>query len=437
MPSIKRVVGRVVASAGVAVAGLGGGVAGPLGGAAAIAALAGVSAAPARAQMGMGMGADMAGSSRIRRSALEDYAKLLNLDAEQKETVKTLYDAYASAHQEATEQFRAKTEAVQEKVRDTQDFSLFQTEMPRLGVEFGEQVEKLEDGFYDDIKAILTPEQEERFIRVERHRRRENLLRFGMYSGAGVDLIRVASRSGVDLESGEFAQLAEQYEVEMDRRLVTYEAQAKAAAEDAKDPAKMMDMAKQMEMLKKVSEPGKDLRDFNRDMARRMSELMAPEARAKFEAEVNKRSYPRVYREPHVVKQVNAALEFNDLEPSQREQVAALKEQYVREAAPLNAAWADATRTAEDDAGGSIQLMIAGFSGQGQNEDVKKAREARSELDKRTAKRLEEILSASQRERLPAKKPDGGNPWMDFMPADDEDAEEGEESPVKVKVKVK
>jgi len=151
-------------------------------------------ASPARAQMGMGM--DMGQfAAPINRRSLEDYGRLLSLTGEQKDAIKSLYDAYVSSHAEATKEMSKIFQETQEKAQDTGDFRVYQKEMPKKMQAVTARMEGLEKGFYDDAKALLSADQQASWPKVERHRRREKGLRFGFLSGQAVDMVRVVTRS--------------------------------------------------------------------------------------------------------------------------------------------------------------------------------------------------------------------------------------------------
>jgi Spy/CpxP family protein refolding chaperone len=380
------------------------------------------------------MGGMDPGATAISRRSLEDYAKILGLDDDQKDVAKTLLDGYRDAHRAAIDEMQAKMEAVQEKIRDTKDWSLYQTEMPKVGMEFGDKIKTLEKTLMEDVKGILTPAQLEKWGRVEAHRRRDAGLKVPFFSGAAVDLIRITDRAKLGAGNKEFAELIAAYETEMDRRLVVFEKKGEELEQEFKEPGKLADMSAQMKALDDLGGMAKDIRDLNRDYSRRISGVLSEDERAKFETEFNRRSWPRVYRESHTARQLAAAAGFSDLDASQKETVDSLKAQYTREAASLNNEWTRAIDNAEDKAGGTFKLMMAEWGAMGgeksedlvaANNSVKEARKARSELDDRIRKRLQEVLNSEQKDRLPARKAENSNPWMDFMPemGDGEDEE--------------
>lgn len=352
-------------------------------------------------------GRGASGTTLITTRSVDEYAKLLGLTAEQHETVKTLHEGYRAAWKAADEERESKQETAQEKMQDG-DFEAMSKAIAETMDAFAEKTAKLEAQFMEDVKTTLTAEQAEKWPAVERHRRRETRLRAASFSGANVDLIRVVARTQSDPGTSEFSQLLSDYEMAIDRQIV--ENTSRLSSVPKPDDNQGFDPKHQDELMKVMGENGKALRNLNSEYAKRLAALMPDEARARFEADVAKRSFPQVYETTHVEDCLTAASGFSDLDASAKETVKQLHEQWQRDAAALNKAWAEAIWKAEEEAGGAIALQIRQFSGGGGNTEIKAAREARRELEKRLRSRLDEVLTSAQEERLPAKKKSDGGP---------------------------
>lgn len=372
---------------------------------------------------------------QIRARSIEDYAKVLGLSEEQKEAAKTLHEGYRQTAKDAADELEAAMERAQEEIADG-NMDGFGKAMMAANRESAKKTEDAEKQFFDEFKLLLNDKQMESWPTIERHRRREVFLRFGFVSGAGVDVTDLAARAGADMNSEEMKQLVETYQADVDRHLLEVKKTTDEAMNAMKDEnADMMQM--QMDGMKRLEEMGKPyrtVRDLNMDYAKRMGLLMSEEQRKKFEKTVNQRAFGRIYRDPHAMKQLEAALKLEDLKPEHKEQLASLKTQWEAESPKLNRDWADATIAAEDEKGGAIQVMIAGFGrmGGGGGEDdakmkaINDARDARRELEKKMADRLKEILPKEQIARLPKREPTGNDPWSEMMGGGDEDEEASE-----------
>jgi len=385
-------------------------------------------AAPAMAQFGMGGPGEGMMNLTLTRRGVEAYAKILGLDDEQTDVALTLLEGHQTAHKTMMKEVQLAMQGIQERVQETGDPSVFQKELPRMTREFTEKSESLEKGFFDDLRAVASEAQLANWAGVERHRRRETGLRFGFVSGQAVDLIAVVERSRARPENPQvFDELLGQYEMEMDKDILVIEKMGKDAQKDMVDSGAMFDMTKIQKMMREFYGSAARLRDTNRDYARRLMPLMDAEHREAFDAEVKRRSFPRIYKVSHTAKVLGAALAFDDLDATQREALTTLAAAYGRDAAVANEKWAKATEEREAEAGGTIMVMMEGMMGGGKGNDVvSEARSARKDIDSKAKDKLLAVLREDQRARLPQAEPDPQNPWVDFMPNEDDDDEAGD-----------
>ncbi len=403
-------------------------------------ALLAVAAAPVPAQF-VGAGADFGamGMTRVGRKSVQGYAKLVGMDQAQADAAMALQEGYAESHRALTKQFQADMQKIQEEFQDTQDFSVFQKKMPKMAKEFGEKMEALEKGFMSDIRALLTPAQETAWPKVERMRRRETGLRVSMVSGQGVDLVDVLGDLKVDPSaSPDLADQLDRYELDMDKKLVAMEEWGKEQQkawtdqEDAFDFSKMSEMMKKAEeMMKEMSEQSKSIRDVNRQYTRTLLPLVPADQQAKFDHEVKRRSFPRVYRTPWVSKAMTAADGFGDANAEQKAALAELRGGYDRELAAANAKWAAAIEAREEKTGGSMLAMMQAMQGgETGGDEISEARQARKDLDDRYKDKLGTLLNADQKSRLPEEKSDPHQQadFMGMMGVDDLEGEEDDES---------
>ncbi len=378
---------------------------------------------PARAQFGMMGGGQGQTMDPITKRSFDAFVKLLGFDADQQDTAKALYDGHTEANRALQKEMMEKMAALGERAREDGDFSVFQKDMPAITKDMTAKGEALEKSFFDDLKAVCTETQLAQWPAVERHHRRGKAMRFGIVSGSAVDLVSVMDRiKATPTDAGVVKDALDAWELEIDRLLVVFEKDAKDAQNDMMEGGAMFDMNKVQTMMKKFSESAAQVRDVNRSYARRIEPALSDEDRAKFVAEVQRRSFPRIYRPSHPQQMIDAAMGFADLTADQKEQLQAVKDSYGRDVAGVNERWAKATEEKETEAGGSIMVMMQGFQGMGgdPNDPVKVARDSRRELDAKTKERIESILTAEQKAKLPKKKSEGFNPMGDFMIDEDE-----------------
>jgi hypothetical protein len=378
----------------------------------------------ARAQIGAGM--DMgAMTAPVSSRSLDVYAKLLALDADQKEAAESLLVGYQAQHRAAVESFNKKMESLQKEMEETQDWMAFGTRMRDLGVKFRDDIDGVERAFMDDLKVLLSQTQLERFVRVERARRREKLLMFGLVAGQAVDLFAVAEAVKAADKPG-VEDLLRSYEVEMDRRLQDFERwqREQEKAFEGVNPMNF-DMDQMSKLMGQMYERARQIRDLNRRFARQIASSLGEGER--FTEEFNRRAHPRVYRPSYTARCLAAAEGFADLSAEQRAELKLLRESYVREAAAANARWAAVVEAAEDKRGANMmEEMMQRAMGGGGNDEVADARKARQELDERMLDRLKAILTKAQAERLPEKPAEAPAPMGDmgdmfYMPEPDPD----------------
>lgn len=357
------------------------------------------------ANVGFSIGGDMGDfSSPITQTSLKTYHKMLSMDEAQKEALAALHEGYMTQHQANMKAMQDKMKEVQEKFNETKDFTVWQKDFPKAMKDIQTKAEQQEKEFYDDFKTLLSDGQAGHWAGVERHRRREKNLKFGFMAGEGVDLVRVSERAGVDVfKPGEFRDTLQAYEGEMDKVLVAKEKFAKESSDamgDGTDMAKMMENA--TKMMKTVRDQGRQQRSINKDYSGRLQRVLSESDAAKFLGEYRKAAFPRVYREPATLEAIKAAEKMEDLDTSQKQTIAAIKEQYERELAAANEKWASAVEARDDSIGDDPMAMAQIFMpGQEEKGPLPDAKKARKELDERTRERLVAALNDKQREKLP------------------------------------
>jgi hypothetical protein len=387
-----------------------------------------ITQAPAMAQFGPMVGGMNASTlDGFTPRAVRQMAKVLGLDTAQKEAAMELLEGHKISRQKIMTDFQESMKTLGEKAREDGDFMAFQKEMPKMQLEMQGKTEKLEKEFRDNLKGLLTPEQEGKWERAERVHRRSKLMRFSMVSGAGVDLVDVAERAlgGRDKTvPKDVEDLLSEYEVQVDRHLIAIEKLGKDMQQKMmEDQRAMFDPQKMQDTMKPLIEKSAEIRGINRDFARRMLPLVSEDKRAEVELAIKRKAHPTIYRENHTQRSIAAALKMADLAPDQKESIQSMQASYEKDMAPLSDTWATATEEKEDKNGGVIGVMMSGFMGGGQSDDaVAKARTARRDLDKSVLERLQGILKPEQKSKLPERKTDSGNPFEAMM-APDEDEE--------------
>lgn len=391
--------------------------------------------APSRAHGQFGMMGGGAGGfeAPITNRSVAAYSKILSLDSEQQEIVGTLLEGYREAFKTSTKQMQEDMTKQQEKMQGG-DMSGMK-EMQQAGKRAQDRMEALEKGFFSDLKALLTEEQSGSWERVERYRRRETGMRFGFMSGAAVDLVAIAERTKIEpANKAEYDTAMADYERAIDQNLVSLEKTARQMQEDAlkeDNMQAMFDMGKIEAMMKKLADSGKAMKETNRQYARRISSTLGDDGREKFDIEVKRRSFPRVYKESHVMKMITAAEGFTDLDPAQKDALGSVRSQYVRELSDVNDRWAAAVEAQEEKLGGTIMVMMKqqmsmfGAGGDEKEKDpIAEAKKARKEIDEKAEERIKGVLKPEQVSKLPERTPEPANDFEMMFGGEDADPED-------------
>ncbi|MBL0927013.1 MAG: hypothetical protein IBJ11_05085 [Phycisphaerales bacterium] len=344
-------------------------------------------------------------SPPVNAKEIERLAEMLKLTGEQQASVKGVFDGMLAQHQKAADDLRKVLEEVQKEFQESQDGSVWR-DMTKKFVEFGRFNEDLTKRFQDDVKLVLTDEQAQNWPKFERYlRRARGLVSPGgmqFVSGSAVDVIQLLDDQKVDEKTrAEIAPAVEQYETEMDRLLVERkkleERQTKAQMEVLEKGGNFMEnMGRWEEMFIESRDLMVKIRDLNSRVVRQVSSQLAEETRAKLDKAWNERSLPQVYGPSPVTNGFDQVAKFDDLTDDQKKQLDDLKAGYASQAKALNEKWAAAAR--EHEVAIKMQDMMMGGGG---NESVREARKARRDLDRATYAKLREMLSPSQKEKLP------------------------------------
>lgn len=359
---------------------------------------------------------------------LDRYADILSLNPDQRAIVRELFGGYQEQYRAFAEQAREQMAAVRERMeaargeggeagrRDQRGggrpggefFAAMRDAFTRLR---GER-ERMERTFFEDVKTILTPEQAAQWPRVERLRRRETTMSHGFIAGENVDLFRLLERMNLPADLTQaLTPTLEQYEVELDQALV---ARNKVQEEGIDGflggrfgrPEEGLDMEKAQRAFQEAREASLRLRDVNRRFARQIEAALPEDRRQTFTRLFNEASFPEVYRESPVVRNVSAALGFSDLTADQRTRLIEVRDQFLRESAPVLDRLAKAIE--EQQATMTVDQLMARFRGGDDNSPLGQARQARRELERSFSDRVRSILTPEQIERLPQGEGRGG-----------------------------
>ena len=287
----------------------------------------------------------------INSRDLDRYQDMLNLTRDQRDTVKALFEGYQEQSRTIGQEMRDKMAEMRDQMRDGDAAS--RRGMGDMMITFRNQRQKADDGFFNDVQAVLTPEQKVVWPKVERTRRREQSINRGLMSGERADVIKLVEQENYPADiKAKLTPVLDQYEIDLDRELT---ARTKLFDENMTkvmdamgaggDPAQMGE--KLQGTLQQTREASVRVRDTNRKAARQVEELLPDDKKAAFHDAFKQASFPNVYRPTQASRQIASAMGFADLTDDQKTAIAALKESHARDAAAMEEQLAQATEQQE------------------------------------------------------------------------------------------
>ena len=347
-------------------------------------------------------------SGDISKRSMDYFCELLGLGEESMSAAISLHEGYIAERRTARADRQQEIQAVQKQAQDEEDDSIFMKKLPEITTRIESRLKDIETRFMNDLRLLCdASDAAERWSRVERARRRETVLRLGASSSAGLDLIDIVKELKLDAEEAVAIEpLTLEYESELDRALISKQ---KLLDEQASNgPKSLTEISIDIESIEKsriaMQEAGAQVAAINASHARKIGGAMGETARTRFEQLIKERSYPRIYRESKISKDITASLGFSDLSDDQRKTIESIREQYSREVVTLNDAWAAAVR-AQGAEGSDMAVSFGGSMGVlsmgDEPEEIARARKAKKDLDSTTREKLQSVLTSDQRERLP------------------------------------
>jgi hypothetical protein len=340
----------------------------------------------------------------ITSRQVDQYGKLVGFTPDQAEAASALVEGYAQEAAIAGKTMREAGEKMRESFRDggMPDPAVFE-KMQEAATKFRESRKQLDAALLNDMKSLLTPEQEVKWPSVERAHRRNSTLRWGRMSGERVDIADVVEKQAfADSVKQQVTPLLNQYEEEMDRELARRNEVYENAMEKMMELRRSGDMEAMQDMVEKGREAGKRVRDLNRSYFRQISDILPEDAKPAFEKAFRQESYPDIYRRGYSSRIVESASGMADLTTEQKEKIAEIAARYERETEPMNIKLAAAQEESEEKF--NLQDMMA--RGWRQEGPVADLRRERRELDGKVIEEVKKILTEEQAARLPERSED-------------------------------
>ncbi len=342
---------------------------------------------------------------------LKIIARVLRLTDDERAAVNTLYEGYKATLATKSEEVQRVVGEAIERAEIMQDSSLLKPAHEQMAA-WEASAEKIKKEFLDDLRSLLSGDQESRWPIAEREMRRARKLGEGRLFGESVDVLQILDEVAPEsFSTGRLAELVESYAVELDRSLV-----ARATFLEA-NQAKFLEQCKQdPKEAKHVWNSALHLRQAVRDVNERYVRLFAAELTKELAEKLQElyfeRAYARLVAPTRGDNYLAGVFKLDDLDASQRAKLETLRERYnadrkriLKEMAALERiheqAWVPQSLAQVQ---GSTPADDGNFRGQQRlapDHPLLPLRQARFELDQRMRDEVRVILTPQQRADIP------------------------------------
>lgn len=359
---------------------------------------------PASGQFGAGRGFQQAPSYTSRDIQLAVDA--LKLDETQKLIVETLFQDYQSAFRDSQVGLSQRITDMGDELQGMDQAELLQVVFGALG-KWQQHNEQLSEQFIQDVRRLLSEDQEELWPSFEYKMYRRKYLKNGRLSGERLDLFVVMTELDLaETERQEIQPLLDAYEVELNGALHRREEQSKSSQADAiaairnnKDTNVGVVLADRQVQLHKV------VRDVNERYVQSIAAALPQEQQAAFLNKVHLRSFSRVYRLTLAQRVFKAAQELQDLTEELLIAIGQLESQYLTELAAFNEKLVQLIKDKEpQDIVYKARVRQSKLTGQGVERPADRTKEEftkRRELGQRYIDQLKAMLTPEQIALLP------------------------------------
>jgi hypothetical protein len=279
------------------------------------------------------------------------FAETLNLDDLQRSILENLLDDYRIAFESGVDDVKLR---IQASTKDPQGMNAEDVLKKIWGPidDWSKKKAQLKVDFMENLKVQLSPEQQERWTKLERALRREKTLDQGELQGESVDLFVLVKEMQLPPTAlEELQQPMDDFEAQLDealsKRAQILEMQKPrvlAAMQDSDSRSGVMAM--ESIMVARVEVRG--AQDTGRDRIAEALVHAAGQAESdRFMQLALERGYPKIYRSDPILPLFDNARAVPDLTEEQNKQLANLEQQYRVEIVGVNKNLADAYRQEE------------------------------------------------------------------------------------------
>ncbi|MBC7771487.1 MAG: hypothetical protein H7210_03215 [Pyrinomonadaceae bacterium] len=365
---------------------------------------------PGGGRGGMFGGMNQAFDPSVSSQDIDTFTKLFDLDKDQKDAVKQLFDGYQQQFAASAKDVRSKVDAARQEAQESGDRGAFGDIMAQV-TEFRKVKSKMEESFFSDMKVVLSEQQLEKWPSFERTRRRQSTISNGLMSGERVDLVKLVDDLKLPAESRTgLSEILDQYALELDPVLVNRNTVYEEFQGKMRELFSGGDQGAMEEAVKKGREASLKVRDTNRKFAAQIEPALPDSSREAFVSAFKRESFPQVYRQSATGRDVEAALKLEGLNDDQKSAIGTIRDDYNRELVRIQKDMEAATEESEMNfsPGNFMRGGGRGGPGGGEDDNLGKIRRKRREMEKEVGEKVLALLTEEQREKLP-KRDAGGN----------------------------
>ncbi|MCX5664547.1 MAG: hypothetical protein NTY97_07590, partial [Planctomycetota bacterium] len=297
---------------------------------AAIAICVGLSAPSAQAQLGLQAGFVEAFQPDYMNRDITLFVDFLVLEDWQVPTVESLMQDYTGDFKVGCDGLRDEMKGMKDQIINAGDQGAMGVIMRPINKWIQEKA-RMKQRFVENLRSVLSDEQQERWPKLERAMRREKELPRGLLSGESVDLRQVSRESDVPPDFMLAAKEAlDQYEIGLDAALVARSTQLLASQDKIKEALVAQDYARGLKELELIVATRVALRDLQDSSREKIATAYGDHWGPIFQAKALAAAFPSAYRPSPMIPYFAAALELPGLSPDQIAQLNALQVEYVK-----------------------------------------------------------------------------------------------------------
>lgn len=277
---------------------------------------------------------------------------------------------------------------------------------------------QMRDELLTGLRATLAEPQLGKWEAFDRYMRRERTLPLGALSGEQVNLFLVVDEAGLTPEvMTSLTPILDRYETELDAALRARNQFLEKSEIRFLRAAQASNTREVEETAKRASELHKAVRDINDRFRVELVSALPEDARAKVERATLAAGYERIYRPTQAERAFVTALEFEEISPEVRAAVENLQKQFSAEVVSLNERMMTHLRKQEPidlvDQSSAIVSMVNGlppmgpgglgrrFGPGGEGDPMQEMLSKRGDLSDAYMRRLRDLLTPEQQEKLP------------------------------------